>query len=117
MFSGRRTQWLKRLVEFSNETGVTVQLAYYPPYHSKYNPVERLWGILENHWRGELLSSKEKALGLARSMTYKSIKPTVRFIQKTYKSGISVTKKEMKKIEDKLERNEGLEKWFITIYP
>lgn len=115
--SGRRTQWLKRLVEFTNETGVTVQLAYYPPYHSKYNPVERLWGILENHWRGELLSSKEKALGLARSMTYKSIKPTVRFIQKTYRAGISVTKKEMKKVEDKLERKEGLEKWFITIYP
>ena len=20
---------------------------YYPPYHSKYNPVERCWGILE----------------------------------------------------------------------
>jgi transposase len=27
---------------------------YYPPYHSKYNPIERLWGILENYWRGEL---------------------------------------------------------------
>ncbi|WP_419606290.1 ISAzo13-like element transposase-related protein, partial [Thiolapillus sp.] len=37
-----------------------MRLAYYPPYHSKYNPVERLWGVLENHWRGELLDSVEK---------------------------------------------------------
>ncbi|MCU7918765.1 MAG: hypothetical protein KZQ88_12020 [Candidatus Thiodiazotropha sp. (ex Dulcina madagascariensis)] len=25
---------------------VTIQLAYYPPYHSKYNPVERLFILL-----------------------------------------------------------------------
>jgi hypothetical protein len=39
--NGARTQWLKRLVEFSAAQGVTVKLACYPPYHSKYNPVER----------------------------------------------------------------------------
>jgi len=44
--NGHRTQWLKRLVEFGQKEGLTVQLAYYPPYHSQYNPVERLWGIL-----------------------------------------------------------------------
>ena len=38
-------------------------LAYYPPYHSKYNPIERLWGILENHWNGEVLDTEEKILG------------------------------------------------------
>ncbi len=47
--SGRRSQWLKRLQQFSNQENITIQLAYYPPYHSKYNPVERLWGILENN--------------------------------------------------------------------
>jgi hypothetical protein len=41
--NGRRTQWLKRLVALSDVHQVTIQLAYYPPYHSKYNPVERLW--------------------------------------------------------------------------
>ncbi|HIE01648.1 MAG TPA: hypothetical protein EYP59_15380 [Thiotrichaceae bacterium] len=30
-------------------------LAYYPPYHSKYNPVERVWGVLENYWKGDIL--------------------------------------------------------------
>ncbi len=115
--SGIRTQWLKRLIDFGHKNGITIQLAYYPPYHSKYNPVERLWGVLENHWRGELLVTIEKTLGLARSMTYKSIKPTVRLIKKVYKSGISIARKEMEAIEQKLVRKEGLEKWFITIYP
>jgi hypothetical protein len=43
----RRTQFLKRIVEFAGKFGLRVQLAYYPPYHSKYNPIERCWGILE----------------------------------------------------------------------
>src|SRR5215210_3222263 len=51
----RRTQFMLRLLEFAQKSGLTLRLAYYPPYHSKYNPVERCWGILENHWNGSLL--------------------------------------------------------------
>jgi hypothetical protein len=49
-----RTQFMKRLVEFSDQHHLTLELAYYPPYHSKYNLIERCWGILENHWNGTL---------------------------------------------------------------
>ena len=115
--SGRRTQWLKGLVELADAHGLTIRLAYYPPYHSKYNPVERLWGILENHWRGEILYSVEKALGLARSMTYRGIKPTVRKVTKAYRQGVTLTKKVMKNIEKRLERTVGLEPWAIKIVP
>ena len=115
--NGHRTQWLKRLVALSDAHQLTIQLAYYPPYHSKYNPVERLWGILENHWRGEIIDSANKALGLARSMTYRSIKPTVRKVSKVYRKGVSVAKKAMREIEARLVRSAGLESWFITIYP
>ena len=52
-----RTQFMKRLVEFSDRHQLTLELAYYPPYHSKYNRIERCWGILENHWNGTLLNS------------------------------------------------------------
>ena len=48
--SGRRTQFLHRIVQFVDEHQISVRLAYFPPYHSKYNPVERCWGILEQHW-------------------------------------------------------------------
>jgi len=115
--SGQRTQWLKRLTEISDTQQIKITLAYYPPYHSKYNPVERLWGVLENHWRGEILNSIEKAIGMARSMTYKGIKPTVRRITRIYKTGVTVAKKNMQEIECRLNRKEGLEPWFITILP
>ncbi|MCU7886955.1 MAG: transposase [Candidatus Thiodiazotropha sp. (ex Lucinoma aequizonata)] len=97
--SGRRTQWLKRLTELSDTHQLTIQPAYYPPYHSKYNPVERLWGVLENHWQGEILDSIDKALGLARSMTYRGIKPTVRKVTKSYHKEVTVPKKAMLGIE------------------
>lgn len=116
--NGQRTQWLKRLVEFSDAGNIEIELAYYPPYHSKYNPVERLWGVLENHWRGELLTSIDKTLGLARTMTYRGIVPsTVRLVRKIYRKGVRLTKKQMTVIEKRLQRLSGLEKWFITICP
>jgi hypothetical protein len=45
--SGRRTQFLKRMVQFADWSGLEIHLVYYPPYHSKYNPVERCWSALE----------------------------------------------------------------------
>ena len=72
--SSRRSQFIKRLIAFAYANGVNISLAYYPPYHSKYNPIERVWGVLENHWNGELLDSVEKVLGFARTMTYNNKK-------------------------------------------
>lgn len=116
--SGKRTQWLKRLLQLSRDKRIEIELAYYPPYHSKYNPVERFWGVLENHWRREIISTVNKAIGLARSMTYKAISPMVSLVQKVYKKGIALTPKQMKAdIEPFLIRKDGLKKYFITILP
>jgi Rhodopirellula transposase DDE domain len=52
-----RKLFLKRLVAFAQRTHLEIHLVYYPPYHSKYNPIERVWGILENHWNGTLLTT------------------------------------------------------------
>jgi len=48
--NSHRTQFIKRIVDFAYGNALHVRLAYYPPYHSKYNPIERVWGRLENHW-------------------------------------------------------------------
>lgn len=69
--SGQRTQFLKRMVEFADHIGKPIQLLYYPPYHSKYNPIERCWGILEQHWNGAKLVDVQTMLGWASSMTWK----------------------------------------------
>ena len=50
--SGTRTQFLKRMVEFADWSGLEIRLVYYPPYHSKYNPIERCWSSLEQKWGG-----------------------------------------------------------------
>jgi Rhodopirellula transposase DDE domain len=39
--SGRRTQFLYRMVQLVDLINKPIQLLYYPPYHSKYNPIER----------------------------------------------------------------------------
>jgi hypothetical protein len=115
--SGVRTQFLNRMVQFAQHTGKLIQLLYYPPYHSKYNPVERCWGILEQHWNGSKLVDVETMLAWARSMTWKGIKPIVHLNTKTYHKGISLSKPQMKEVEMYLHRNPELPKWDILIQP
>nr|WP_281054705.1 transposase [Thiothrix nivea] len=112
-----RTQFLKRMVEFANHTGKTVHLLYYPPYHSKYNPIERCWGILEQHWNGTQLKDAETLLEWAKTMTWKGINPMVEFSHKVYEKGVTLSKKAMEAVEARLERNAALPKWDILIRP
>jgi len=115
--SSKRTQFIKRLVIFAYTHKVAISLAYYPPYHSKYNHVERVWGALEQYWNGELLESREKVIGLAKNMTWKGKNPAVQLLKKTYEKGISVPKKAMELYEGMIQRLAGLERWFLDIAP
>jgi transposase len=111
----RRTQFLKRIVGFAEKTGLRVHLAYYPPYHSKYNPIERCWGILEMHWNGSLLDSVEAVVGFAESMTWKGKHPVVHVVETTYATGVRLKPGEMKALESGVKRLPALEKWFVEI--
>jgi len=113
----RRTQFLKRIIAFGQSQGLTIRLAYYPPYHSKYNPIERCWGILENHWSGALLDAIPTALRFARTMTWHGKHPLVQLIRKSYCKGITLTAGEMRQLEKQVQRLPGLEKWFVDIPP
>ena len=113
--NSHRTQFIKRIVTFAHTHSVKIRLAYYPPYHSKYNPIERLWGILENHWNGDILDSVDKALGLAGTMTWSGIHPVVKLIDNHYDTGVTLTKKIMATYESMLKRLPGLEKYFVDI--
>ena len=113
--SGRRSQFLYRVVQFVEQHQVNVRLAYYPPYHSKYNPVERCWGALERHWNGALLDTVDAVVGYAQSMTWKQEHPAVRLVTQAYESGVKLAKKAMKLVESKLKRLPHLPSWFIDI--
>jgi hypothetical protein len=110
----RRTQYVKRLVEFAREFGVEVRLACYPPYHSKYNPIERCWGSLEQHWNGTILDTVPTALRFARTMTWKGKHPLVELISKSYSKGVKLDRRERAELERQIERLPGLDKWFVT---
>jgi len=113
----RRTQFMARLVALADEFGLTIDLAYYPPYHSKYNPIERVWGILEQHWNGDLLDSRQTVLRLASTMTYHGFSPTIRFVETLYRTAVRLSAQAMAIFEKRLERFPGLEKWFVRILP
>lgn len=113
----RRTWFIKRMTEFADSTGLKIHLVYYPPYHSKYNPVERLWGILENHWSGALLDSVGTTLEWAKSMTWKGIQPVVYLLDKVYTSGKKLSVKQMETLSKRLLLNPLVPKWDVTIVP
>lgn len=114
---GRRTQFLYRMVQFADSIKKPIQLLYFPPYHSKYNPVERCWGILELHWNGAKLVDVETMLGWAKQMTWKGLHPVIELSRKVYCKGISLGKAAMREVEARLERDDQLPKYDILIKP
>ncbi len=113
----RRTQFMQRLLDFAQRFGLRVRLAYYPPYHRKYNPIERCWGSLENHWSGALLDSTEAVIEFARTMTWKGQRPVVELVTRSYARGVKLTKEAMQAVEARLVRHPTLGKWFLDIVP
>ena len=115
--ASHRTQFMKRMVEFADKNNLEIVLAYYPPYHSKYNPIERNWGILENHWNGTLLNSVETTLEWAKSMTWKGLNPVVKLLETVYQKGVRVSKTIYKATADRIDRHSSLPKYCMTIQP
>ena len=115
--SGRRTQFLQRMVQCCDAIGKPLQLVSYPPYQSKYNPIERCWGLWELHWNGTKLVDVETMLEWAKSMTWKGIHPLVEISRKVYHKGVTLSKKAMRAVEARLERHPELPKWDILIHP
>lgn len=112
-----RTQFMKRLVEFADTHGLEIELVYLPPYHSKYNLIERCWGVLETHWNGTLLTSIDTALKWAASMTWRGLHPIVRQLQGIYERGVRITRSAFSPIAQRLHRSAQIPKWSLVITP
>ena len=98
-------------------TGKTGIASAYPPYHSKYNPIERCWSALEKKWNGVLLTCWKVVLQCALRMTWKGQHPIVRRLDGVDPDGVRVTAKEMKAYEARLLRSATLPSYDITITP
>ncbi len=114
--SGCRTQFLFRLTEFADMTGLCVRLVYYPPYHSKYNSIERYWAGLEKSWNGSLLDTVEIVLKRAGNFFWKGIRAVTRLLDAPYEKGVKISGNEKTDLERRLQRSPVLNWWNITIY-
>jgi transposase len=115
--NSHRSQFMKRLIEFVLKNQVSISLAYYPPYHSKYNPIERVWGVLEQHWNGTLLNSVDAVLRWSQTFTWKGNKPIVRQIKQAYERGVKLTCSAFRPFADRLQKAFTLPKWSVSISP
>jgi len=115
--SSHRTQFMKRMIDFADKNNLEIVLAYYPPYYSKYNSIERCWGILENHWRATLLNTIETTLEWAKTMTWKGISPVIKLVETTYQKGVRMTKKAFNTLANRIDRDASLPKYYLTIRP
>jgi hypothetical protein len=115
--NGRRSQFLLRMSEFADLTGMSVRLVYYPPYHSKYNAIERYWAGLEKSWNGYLLSTVSAVLHRAGNFLWKGARTIVRLVDEVYEKGVKVCGSEKIDLEQRLQRVAELPWWDITIHP
>src|SRR5690606_31955199 len=101
--SGVTRQFLRRIVQFADWSELEVRLVYYPPYHSKYNPIERCWSSLQRKWNGVLLTCWKVVKACALRMTWKGQHPGVHQIEDSYADEVPVSGAEMKQINARLE--------------
>jgi len=80
------------LQKLSDEIGIEIRIAHYPPYTSKYNPIEhRLFPHLTRACQGVIFKNAQLVKELMeKTKTSKGLKVTVQIIDKVYETGRKV---------------------------
>ena len=112
-----RTPFMKRMVEFADRHRVAAERAYLPPYHSKYDPIERCGGARERHGNGARLSSVAAALGWAETMTWRGARPRVGEITATDHRGVRLKEAAFRPFFKRLLRSPTVPRWSLCIQP
>lgn len=73
-----------------------------PPYHSKYNGLERYWSGLERSWNGCLLSTVDTVLNRAKNFIWKGMRTAARLLDAPYEKGVKVCGDEKTELEQRL---------------
>ncbi|MCL2430682.1 MAG: ISAzo13 family transposase [Alphaproteobacteria bacterium] len=101
----------------ADAVGFEVRLAHYPPYASKYNPIEhRLFPHLSRACRGVVFSSIERVAALMRkARTRTGLSVIVDVVDKFYATGRKLT--EAAKAATRVVRDTILPRWNYRILP
>jgi hypothetical protein len=87
--AARSLRFKEDLVALSARLGLPLRIAHYPPYTSKWHPIEhRLFSHVERALRGVMLDSPETALqAVERTRTETGLRVTARLLDKVYGIG------------------------------
>ena len=71
--NARSWQWKWCLIQLAKRLGINIRIAHYPPYCSKWNPIEhRLFSQISRTWSGAVFNTVEEASELASRTRTKS---------------------------------------------
>jgi hypothetical protein len=115
--SASRYVFKEQLQKLANRLGVEIRVAHYPPYCSKYNPIEhRLFPHLTRACRGVIFRTLETVrYYMSKTETATGLKVEVSILAKVYETGLKCAagfKETMKIVFDKV-----LPKWNYRAVP
>lgn len=107
------------LQSVADNTGMTIQVAHYPSYCSKYNPIERrFFPHLSRVCTGLLFDTLQTVVDLMRTAsTSTGLQTTVNVIRRSYETGKTATKALKDHIRTTTRFADFLPKWNYTFTP
>lgn len=115
--SARQYLFKQDLQALVNELGIEIRIAHYPPYTSKYNPIEhRLFPHLTRVCQGVIFQSIEMVRDLmAKAKTQTGLNVITTILDNVYQTGRKVTQEFKKTME--IVFDEYLPQWNYTARP
>ena len=115
--SSRHYVFKESLSKLVKEIGIEIRIAHYPPYNSKYNPIEhRLFPHVTRACQGMIFKSVELVKELMeKTKTNKGLRVTVNVINKVYQTGRKVSSEFKEDMSIKFDQ--FLPKWNYVVIP
>jgi Rhodopirellula transposase DDE domain/short chain dehydrogenase len=115
--SSRQYLFKQDLQALVNELGIEIRIAHYPPYTSKYNPIEhRLFPHLTRVCQGVIFDSVEMVKDLmAKAKTHTGLRVLTTVLERVYKTGRQVTENFKQTME--IVFDDYLPQWNYTAKP
>jgi len=93
----RHHAFKKQILDLAEEIGIDIVICHYPPYSSKWNPIEhRMFAHVHRAMQGAVLSDYQMVkLLIEKTHTKKGLEVVVRIVDKEYKTGIKTNKQQV----------------------
>lgn len=117
--NGSRNRLFKvNLERLSNQLDIEIRVAHYPPYCSKYNPIEHcFFSHISRFWQGATFESIKQVRQLTRlkAKLCEGLKIKVATLRKVYQKGKKITDLELAELN--MKKDVFLGKWNYTFSP